>query len=352
MAKNNNNTNLKQKLWVAASILFIIFSCTSACNMEEIKIERSWGEVKEEVIEGPVDEDILKEAEEIEDKTTAEKTSFEEKLDEIQQKYSLEFRLHLEAMDRNYLESILDDDAAIEKEFGLFGWRNVFYRDRIIFTADEGIFPGDWYDPPIDAEAESLSENETERSKRIIISALDKYPENFLECNLKNVYVLKSMNFFGVDYGGTNSLDSVYVANNGENMGYLDIIIEKEFHHEFSSILYHNYKHMFKESEWRQVNPDGFEYFDEATGGSGAIREGRSSQEFNPEAHNMEFLYEYAQSTLENDINSFAENIFMGDESFFTTAESYEKLKAKLDLIVEFYKTIDPTFTIEYFKGL
>ncbi len=345
---------LNKNIYFAAAsiILLIIFSCTPACNMDEITIEKSWGEVREEVTEELIDEDILKEAEEVEDEAAVEETSFEQKLNQIQQKYSLEFRLHLEAMDRNHLESMLDDDAAIENEFDLFEWRNTFYRDSIIFTAYEDIFPGDWYNSPIDAEAESLLENEKERSKRIIISALDKYPEKFLENNLENVYALKSMNFFGVDYGGTNSSDSVYLVNNGENMGYSDIIVEKAFHHEFSSILYRNYGDTFKEPEWEQVNPEGFEYFDEATGGSGAIKEGKSSQEFDPKAHNMGFLYEYAQSTMENDINSFAENIFMGDESFFNTAESYEKLKAKLDLMVEFYSTIDPTFTMEYFKGL
>jgi len=344
--------NKKIYLASAAVILFLIFSCTSACDMSGIKIEKSWGELgSEEATEEPIGEDILKEAEEAEDEAAVE-TSFEQKLDQIQQKYSLEFRLHLEAMDRDYLESILDDDAAIENEFGLFEWRSTFYRERIIFTADGGIFPGDWYNSSIDGKAESLSESEMERSKRIIISALDKYPENFLENNLENVYALKSMNFYGVNYGGTNSTDSVYLVNDGENMGYSDIIVEKAFHHEFSSILYRNYGDTFKEPEWRQVNPEGFEYFDEATGGSGAIREGKSSQEFDPEAHNMGFLYEYAQSTMENDINSFAENIFMEDDSFFATAESYEKLKAKLDLIVEFYNTLDKTFTMEYFKGL
>ena len=74
------------------------------------------------------------------------------------------------------------------------------------------------------------------------------------------------------------------------------------------------------------------------------------SQEFDPELHEMGFLYEYAGSTSENDFNSFAENIFMGDESFFKTVEGYEKLKAKLDLIIRFYNTINPRFTIEYFK--
>jgi len=261
--------------------------------------------------------------------------------------------MYLETLDEDYLESLLEDDDALRQEYGLFDWRNTFYENNIIFTADGNIFPSSWYSPGIDAKAQSLSAGEVERSKRIIITALDKYPAQLLEDNLKNVYVLRSMNFFGVDYGGTNlPPDIVYVTNDGVSMGYTDIAIEKAFHHEFSSVLYNNYRYLFSENGWRQINPPGFVYLDEATGGSGAIKAGKASQTFDSEEHEMGFLYEYAESTLENDLNSFAENIFMGDESFFNTVESYEKLDMKLDLIVQFYNSLDPIFTIEYFKGL
>jgi hypothetical protein len=133
-------------------------------------------------------------------------------------------------------------------------------------------------------------------------------------------------------------------------MGYTDIAIEKEFHHEFSSILKYNYG--LDEITWRQVNPAGFVYFDETTGGTGAIKAGKASQTFDPKEHEMGFLYEYAESTLENDFNSFAENIFMGEESFFNIVESYDKLKSKLNLTIAFYNSLDPVFTIDYFKGL
>ena len=312
-----------------------------ACGKSSIGTE----EIKEEEL-----------SEEVEDvETTAEaEDPVLKKLDEIEKQYSLEFRQYLESMDKNYLESVLNDNNEIKKEYDLFDfeWRNTFYRDRIVYTADEDTFPAEWYSAEINAKAESLSEGEIERSERIILIALNKYPLEVLKDNLKGVYILKSMNFFGADYGGTNSQDCVYVANDGEDMGYTDIIIEQEFHHEFSSILLFNNRYIFNESGWRQINPAGFEYFDEVTGGAGAIKEGKASQEFDPESHKRGFLYEYAESTLENDFNSFAENIFMGDESFFDTVEGYEKLEMKLDLIVEFYNALDPTFTIEYFKEI
>jgi hypothetical protein len=339
-------------------VLFVIFSSTLSCNKDSTEIAEMEEEeaTEEEEITIEIEEEKLTEetGEEEEDEETLEEVEdpILVKLDEVQQLYSLEFRLYLETMGKNYMENLLADDNLIRQEYDLFKWRNTFYEDNIIFTADGNIFPSEWYDPVIDAKAESLSAGEVERSKRIIISALDKYPAQFLKYNLKNVYILKSLSYSGVSAGGTNSFDCVYIANDGVNMGYTDIIIEKEFHHEFSSIVLRNYWYIFKESAWRQSNPAGFVYFDEAGGGVGAIKEGKTSSVFSVQAHESGFLYEYAQSTLENDFNSFAENIFMGEEDFFRTVEQYEKLKMKLDLIISLYNTIHPQFTFEYFKNL
>ena len=342
----------KKKFYIILSVLALISSFSVACNKVSEVIEETQEEIFEEVIEELEEDAVVEEAEKEEEETTEveEELSTEEKLDEVEQMYSTEFRLYLETLDQNYMETLLDDNNLMQQEYDLFEWRKTFYEENIIFTADINIFPSSWYDSPIDAKAESLAAGEIERSKKIIITALDKYPTRLLKYNLKNVYVLKSMNFYGVNYGGTNSSDNVYVVNDGAVMGYTDILIEKIFHHEFSSVLKYNYS--FDETAWRQVNPEGFVYFDEATGGAGAIKAGRASQEFDPSEHEIGFLYEYAESTAENDFNSFAENIFMGDKNFFNTVESYGKLEMKLDLIVQFYNSLDPIFTIEYFKGL
>jgi hypothetical protein len=344
------------KLYIisVAMILVLCFSFSAACEKVQVTVEESTEETEYTVIEEIEDEftaDEEKEAEEEEKIEEAELTTHE-KLDEIEQTYSMGFRQYLETLDESYLGSLLDDDNALKLEYDLYSWRNTFYENNITFTAGGNIFPAGWYGSGIDAKAESLDPGEVERSKSIMITALDKYPTQLLQNILKNVYVLKSMSFYGVNYGGTNSLDSVYAANDGIGMGCTDKAIEQTFHHEFSSVLYNNYRYLFDENGWRQINPAGFGYFDEATGGAGAIKAGKASQVFDPEEHEMGFLYEYAETTLENDVNSFAENIFMGEESFFNTVESYDKLQMKLDLIVAFYNSLDPVFTIDYFKGL
>jgi hypothetical protein len=334
-------------------VLFLAFSFSTACEKVSDVTGESAAEITDVITDILEDETAAEEEEEQDGETIeaeVEAPTFQEKLDGIQQLYSIEFRQYLETLDKDYLETLLDDDNAVKQEYDLFDWRNTFYENNIIFTADGNIFPSSWYGSGIDAKAESLSAGEIERSKSIMMTALEKYPIQLLKNILKNVYVLKSMNFYGVNYGGTNSPDSVYVANDGVSIGYTDIVIEKTFHHEFSSVLKYNCG--FDETAWRQVNPAGFVYFDEATGGAGAIKAGKASQVFDPQEHEMGFLYEYAESTLENDLNSFAENIFMGEESFFDIVESYDKLEMKLHLIVAFYNSLDPMFTIEYFKGL
>ena len=349
------------KILIITAISFCLlftFSFMAACKetlptkeatpTDEVLEEKA----KEEIIEEVEELEEAPEKEEVEELEEEVKKTIPEKLNEIEIKYSLEFRQYLESLEEDYLETILYDDKALKEEYDLFEWKNIFYEDGIVFTADEDIFPSYWYEPDINAKAESLAEEEIERSKKIVLSALDKYPAKVLKENLEKLYVLKSMNFFGVDFGATYVEDRVYMANSGIDMGYSDIIIEKEFHHEFSSILFINYYYLFKESDWRQINPADFVYFDEETGGAGAIKEEKASEEFDPKMHEVGFLYEYAQSTLENDFNSFAENIFVNDGSFFELVEGYEKLSLKLDLIVDFYSSINPEFTLEYFKKI
>lgn len=338
------NMKLGKKIFYL--VLFLILILSFACGKSPVETDL----VKEEIKEEAVDEE--KEIEVIEDEVEDVKESITDKLDKLELTYSLEFRQHLESLGEDYLENILYDEVALKEEYDLFEWKNIFYEEGIIFTADEDIFPLDWYEPDINAKTESLAESEIERSRKIMLSALDKYPAEVLKKKLKKLYVLKSMNFFGVDYGATYAENCVYVANDGIDEGYTDLVIEKEFHHEFSSVLFIDYYYLFNESEWRQINSADFVYFDEETGGAAAIKEEKASEEFDPKLHEVGFLYEYAQSTLENDFNSFAENIFAYDGNFFEIVEEYEKLSLKLELTIEFYNSINPKFTIEYFKEI
>ena len=51
-------------------------------------------------------------------------------------------------------------------------------------------------------------------------------------------------------------------------------------------------------------------------------------------------------------ICTFAENLFVNNGDFFEIVESYETLSLKLGLILDFYNSINPIFTLEYFKEI
>ena len=213
----------------------------------------------------------------------------------------------------------------------------------------EKTFPEDWKSEEINSHGEDLASDEVSRSLKIIKKALKKYPEEVLKQNLVKIYVLKRIEFFGVGYGGTNSNDIVYVTNNGISEGYTDEYLEKTFHHEFSSILLRNYPDLFPEKKWKAINTA--DYKDES-GGVEAIRSNAAGTDFSDELMKQGFLYQYAMTDLENDLNSFAENIFCQKEDYKSFVLKYLKIKQKQDLIIEFYQKINENFSKEFFEGI
>ncbi len=86
-------------------------------------------------------------------------------------------------------------------------------------------------------------------------------------------------------------------------------------------------------------------------GGVMALKEAKDSQKFDPQLNDKGFLHQYANSDMENDFNSFAENLFYPASEFYNIVGEYEKLNQKLEIIIEFYHSIDKTFTKGYFDG-
>jgi len=219
----------------------------------------------------------------------------------------------------------------------------------IIFTANGKIFPYNWYLPDINGKAKPLKKGEYLRSEKIIRSALQKYPADFVHSNLNKVYVLGHLEFYGVEYGGTYSDDNVYLANKGVDLGYSELYLEQTFHEEFSSILLLNYTDFFDLEKWKAVNPENFKY---GEGGVNAIKEDNASLEFDPAFNEIGFLYEYGVSDWENDFNSFAGNLFLPPKGFSDLLNTYPLIKKKRDLAIEFFSKCDHSFTKEYFDKL
>lgn len=222
---------------------------------------------------------------------------------------------------------------------------------KVIFNYSASIFPTSWQVPPIDATGEPVEPSEVKRCKLSVTRALSKYPAPLLKLSLKTVYYLKSMKFYNVGYGGTNSNNALYLTDDGASMGYTDLYMEQTFHHEFSSILFRNYPSVLDTSAWLQANVPGFDYNDPEKG-VGAIRNNKSSQEFDTLLCSKGFLTQYALSGMENDINTIAQNLFSPSEGFWDYVERFTRIKQKVNLLIVFYNRLDPVFTEGYFRKM
>lgn len=220
---------------------------------------------------------------------------------------------------------------------------------RIVTSADPNIFPASWLSEKINARAERLSDNQLGRTKMLLNRAQKKYPRKVLQNDLKTVYVLHRLTFRGIGASGTNGGSNVYIANRGARAGYTDRRIERTFHAEMSSLLLRKHSQHLDAKAWQQVNGPSFEY---GKSGVKAVQEQQSNKAFDASAHAKGFLHQYAQSTLENDFNSIAEQLLMGNQSFWWVVAAYPKIKAKTELALAFYQQINPAFDQEFFKSL
>lgn len=220
---------------------------------------------------------------------------------------------------------------------------------NVKFNYAKSIFPESWQVAPINANGKPIAVSEINRSKTIMVKALRKYPLALLQKNLWAVYFMGQMEFYGVGYGGTNTPGSLYLTNDGIPMGYSDLYLEQTFHHEYSSILFRNYTSYFNEAGWQNANLPGFTYNDPDEG-VGAIRNNLSSQDLDTVLCEKGFLTQYSQSGMENDINTFAQNIFSPSEGFWKLADRYPRINKKVKLLIAFYNKIHPLFTEGYFR--
>ena len=220
---------------------------------------------------------------------------------------------------------------------------------EIRFDADGQIFPSRWYNPKINARAESLVQTEKGNVINCLYGTFAKYPREVLCKYLTKVFVLKSMRFYGVSYGGTSSGQVVYIIDDYENYNCSYDLLENYFHHEFSSILLHKNRCSLKKKQWKKINPPDFHY---GKGGLQAIINSLDDMTFNADLNEKGFLTRYSQASLEEDFNVYCQNIFNGGYDFWQIVKKFPKVKAKTDLVIQFYHNIDTLFTEKYFKSL
>ena len=238
----------------------------------------------------------------------------------------------------------IDDSAKTELAQTSFMQPSGVY---ICCAVKKEIFPDSWMTKDIDAKAIPLTDKEIKRSMELIQNALSKYPDHLLKDNLKNVYIVDKLMFSGVSAGGTNSNDAVYIANSGIENGYTNSSVEQLFHHEFSSILLRNFPQNFNETEWMknnslQYNKDGVD----------AIKNNKDSVKFDPDYIKNGFLSQYGSADMEDDLNTFTENLFKAEDGFWKIVDKNENIKNKVHILIDFLNSLDGSFTEDYFRKI
>ena len=222
------------------------------------------------------------------------------------------------------------------------------YGVELSFTAEADMFPMTWITPEVHGKAISLDTWEMERSERIILKALNEYPIDLIRKNLLKIYVVKHLEFYGQVYGGTNSAEVVYLSNDGETNGYTDFWIEQAFHSEFSSIVFRNFSFLFNLKKWNSIN-DGITY---GNSGTEALKQGKASKVFDPELIKKGVLSQYGTSSVEEDFNIFAENLFFSSPGFWKIVKENKRIQKKANEVIRMYGRVDGMFTENYFKDI
>jgi len=212
----------------------------------------------------------------------------------------------------------------------------------ICYDGKSSIFPASWLDKKVNAKASAADTAFFRSDKEGVAAAFSKIPDEVLEKELKNVYIVGTLKFNRQSFTGTNSRTDIYIVGGNQQE------TEKTFHHEFSSILLRNYAGYDFQLHWKKISP-------ELLGGNSAaaVKAGYNSVALNEGLMEKGYLTAYSLSNWENDFNMYAENIFSGGKQFWQLADKYPKAMEKVKLVIRFYEEkIWAGFTETYFRSL
>ncbi len=210
------------------------------------------------------------------------------------------------------------------------------------FRVDRNMFPFSWRTGEIHPYAKSLPKGLRYEALDIINDAFRKYPVPVLQQNLKKIYVLNELSFYGINYGGTNTHNVVYLVHHF----YTKDFVESTFHHEFGAVLMYNYN--FDSTAFKALLPDSVSY---GNGGLDALQSGKSSLYLDYELVEKGFLNEYGSSCIEEDYCTICEQLFKPDVDFWNIYDKYPVIHKKIKFIIDFYHSIDTTFNEKYFRS-
>lgn len=245
---------------------------------------------------------------------------------------SLSLLSSLKDYGRYYFTDFKNDIKEIENTFGL----------KIDYLVSPNFILSPWNKAPFNGEATQISDFELSRFIQLLPNILGKYPKSVISESIDRLAFSQELTFYGVPYGGTNLERTLYLTNKGRQAGFNDTYLQELFHHEMSSLLMNKFP--FNSKQWAGANPKKFQYKNETIEILNAVKN-NSAALGDRDLYRQGFLSKYAQSTLENDFNVYAENIFVHPETIQDLISQYPIINTKYQLVKDFYISINPDFS-------
>ena len=190
-----------------------------------------------------------------------------------------------------------------------------------------------------------------DRIRNVVERELARYPAGSLDQILDAVLIGGDLTVGGLTARGAYAFGLVFLAIGERDWGQAtDERVIATLHHEISSLFLRAHRDRFDETRFRGALPTGFRY--EAD----RIENGEYQQirgwEFDVSLGYLEagFLKPWAMRSLEQDFNSYAEELFVRSPRLLRMFAPESLVGRKARVVRDFYLAIDPRFA-EVFEG-
>jgi hypothetical protein len=178
-----------------------------------------------------------------------------------------------------------------------------------------------------------------------IQAAMRRYPPEMITRHVRGVYVVARMFEDGVEIGGSyiTSPPGISFTLGPPEDGVDEPWIRDSFHHEFAHAIYVQ-RPGFPRKAWDAQNAPGFKY---GRNGYSAIKEGRYGRDIKTSLATKGLISEYAASDASEDFAEVAGRMMANDADFWRACRKYPRIRAKANLVMAFYRKVDPNFRLE-----
>jgi hypothetical protein len=179
-----------------------------------------------------------------------------------------------------------------------------------------------------------LGARDAEQAIAALHASMRQYPQWILDEHLDEIVLVRSLTHEnGRTVGGLASGGTIFLTARSACRG--------DFHHELAHVLHRVYGDRVDEQEWQLINPPGFRYVGRNGTPSGRGGERRSA-----------FVSDYAMTNVGEDVAETAAELFREGYGRIRDGARGDRVKHKASILMEFYRSIDPVFTEQFFRNL